>query len=611
MAARSGFREKINDIKMQKETILAIFQEGDGDPGLFDELFNVYLNLIDWVEKNQDALFNEDGNEQLIMEVMDETECGNKLKKAYLDKYQRGKITFVNFLREVCTAFREGQGQPQGATSLPHFGGSPPLNDPPRVDTSQPGISSRHSERERLGQGARPQATPQSFQNVARSLNQFEQVPMSFDGDRRMISNPSLDRPRAEQQDRGSNRSAQLSQVHSSAISGPQNASRDQAVSLQERAQGSQLSQSVRREDSNISSQMQRPRPDDRLKPEEKPRPDNRLDDPRNLSRGDDRRPGYSNDRTIQNDRSMQNERSHQSGQSHNSRVSDFDKLRMVSEFNTANHKHAQEPASANKSVTQDTIPKYQKPPVDPQEDGFDYLGQPISKQVAKVMPIGNFSAAIPKRDTFKEIANTDAIKKVKADLKARVAEAQKEAHEIDGLAADQKARELTLLRNLEAHKEAGIQAELQKKRTELALQRAKKEKEDLKKEIRQLANQSSNLGIQVEEMRRKLGETDSKELSALKNKKKNLTDQNNELDIELSQIKREIENLFKQMRQDGFNPGPMPFEEASATPVSQKPLDPGHVNALASSHSSTVKNAQKEESLQQTNTFNYQTNFY
>ena len=121
MATENQFREKIEEINTQKETITAIFSEGDGDPGLFDEMFNQYLNMIDWLENNNESLFTNEISENIVMDAMNETECGNKLRKAYMDKYQRGKTSFANFLREVNTQFREGSTE----APLPQFGLSP------------------------------------------------------------------------------------------------------------------------------------------------------------------------------------------------------------------------------------------------------------------------------------------------------------------------------------------------------------------------------------------------------------------------------------------------------------------------------------------------------
>lgn len=532
------FKEKLADIKMQKEMITAIFQEGEGDPVLFDEMFNVYLNMIEWLENNNEILFTNVSNEQVIMETMNETECGNKLKKAYLDKFQRGKITFVNFLREVSSAFREGQ------TPLPQFGtsslGRPQerMDDPSSRNRSIQGSQTPappQNQSNSGNQGRSPTSNAQSSQNPSRNQNVSE--PSNRNPGRSNISIGELPGIGSNQiSDMNPNRSAQGSM--NPGLFSDDHSSRSQHMRDQEvidRSRNLQPSNASRDNRSQVDHDYREPKP-------------------------------FELNSRLQ--ASNQQSKSSAQYQAEPSKKSELENKQSQIPKGFA------EPREKTSHVAQTSIKdifgtgsKPIQPDIKKQEiheDSYDYLNLPVSKNSNK--KVVNFDEHYKNLNTpiippVEEKPREDLVKKAKEELKTRAFEAQAESQEIETLIAEQKARDLTMIQHLQAHKEAGVQSELQKKRNELALQRAKKEKEDLLREIQMLSNQSSNLETQMANMRSKIAATESKELNALKTKKKNLTDENNNLDIEISHVKREIEAMCAQMIRDGFNPGPLPFE--------------------------------------------------
>lgn len=528
MSQEQRFRDKLDEIQMQKDTLRAIFSEGDADPVLFDEMFNYYLGMVDWLEVNSEALFNGVTNEMIIMNVVTETEVGNRLKKAYLDKYQTGKVTLRNFLNEVLTAFGE-------------------------TEEPAPGASQRS--------GMRPNQGGSAFQpNPNRNFSQGSE--MNEDTD------PDLDAEMANLPQARSNVTPPLNQNINALQTSTAGRSNIQPLNQLEGIRESS------------AHQRERPLENSQRQTQENRTPQRNLDNSRRLAEQTPQdssslnRPAGNNTNAGGNNRQISDEmRSRviaEIGQRDNTRLINTaplptDKPREVNEHFNPGQKNSIPERQLGAGLQLSKTPKYSE------FEEYDYLGRVVPTHNAgrfRTEDINNEGVQNDHRiiDTnSRSHFSKEDIGHAKSQARARMDAAQKDHDDLNVLISEQIERELKMREYLKIHKETAVQADLKRRRTELELENCKKEKVTLLREVENLTKQSNSLEQEIEYLRKNLQGKESSELRSLKEKKGKLVEDNHSSDLELSKIKQEIEDLYWQMKQDGLNPPPMPFFEAQS----------------------------------------------
>ena len=548
MTVESQFKDKLAEIKMQKSTLTAIFGECEAAPDLFDEMFNQYLDMIDWLEVNNDQMFENVTNENVVMEAVTETEIGNKLKKSYNDKYQMGKITLESFIVEVFSAFKESEGVQQ-----------PPMSYQSSYRAQQSGGVSRSII-------AQPQQQSQSHSRVAPHTNDHIKVSQSH------ISNSKKPDQSRDQLNANGNQHPQASQ-HSVAKIQANVSQSSSKIPINEQRGSSTLNLGVQHPNIANSEHIQR----SRIQYHHEPVSHEALNI-RGANTNKSRDPVYPQESVQASRKDSSANRSQKSSEAEASR-----RRLMADEVPESKTQQARETPQPSKSPRSTPKPQQnvnpsvfkrasiEQPtvkPINKPDDTieYDYLGRVLRQDnsIKKVVDIQNVTRKAANQEYVTPYASRpdqDTMRKAKHELKQRMQTAQVEQDEVKELIAEQIQREIEMRSHLKAHKEAAIQAELKKRRTELELKSVKKEKESLQREIDQLSNQSSSIEVKIETLHKKLAENESEELRSLKNKKKNLMDENFNLDSDLKQVKQEIEELYWQMKQDGYHPKPLPFD--------------------------------------------------
>lgn len=107
MSNEAKFKQHLVELQSQKATLREIFGSGEGDNEVFEDLFQVYLNSVKWLDSNGQGVYNEVKDQETIDRLLEELQGGSKLKNEFQLEFKRGRVSLKQFTKSMLKIFDE------------------------------------------------------------------------------------------------------------------------------------------------------------------------------------------------------------------------------------------------------------------------------------------------------------------------------------------------------------------------------------------------------------------------------------------------------------------------------------------------------------------------
>lgn len=587
------FRTRIQELKSQKETIKAIFSEPGADPVLFEEIFQEYLNAVEWLETNNEQLFEGVSDEALVMEVLNETQAGTTLKQAYYDKYQTGRATFAQYLELVLKTFRENGAQsiaPQGHSTShnPSFQYNSRMfaaQQSQRMQTStmranvqvasprQGGTHNFQHESSRIGMSIPPAGRIVASQ-VGGGLGGghdemdliMQQIAQSDESEKMRLE--ALKALEQEQQRQVEDQKRNASQIR-----------RVQEEEQRRQASAREASLLARQREESVIRQQQQAAEQSRLRLQEQDRPNSASRRSEMQSRPSSAM-SLLEQKKAQLEQMLQKQRDEEQRKANDNflqqrakqqletQMTD-EKKRMEILSNTTTKRNRRQADTSvttgggNQLVTNSPIYNNSLDDSKPLSE-VEYMQQftsgqkapkfdePIAVRAGVMMePIRSINIAAGPPKSINELA-----KEAELSIQERMQTIQKESKAASEELYQQESMTSQLQMDLRNTKETRLKLEMSKRRTEILLGDIKQQKVSVDEEIRTLQRQLNELESEFRTIKASKDSVDSHEVARLTALKSKFTEEGRSLDAENLAVKNNIENLRRLIRIDTKDAG-------------------------------------------------------